>query len=54
MGHSALELAGFGVGLCLSFLKWRLWGGFSPINVLWGQEFSSGPKFWSQVSHLCS
>lgn len=52
VGHSALELAGFWVGLCLSVER-RLLGGFSCINVLWGQELFSGPKSGSWVFLLC-
>ena len=23
-----------------------------PVNIPWGQEFSGGPKSWTQVPHL--
>ena len=52
VGHSALELASFWVGHCLSVER-RLLGGFSPINVLWGQELFSGPKTCSWLFLLC-
>ena len=52
VGHSALELASFWVGRCLSVER-RLLGGFSPINVLWGQELFSGPKSCSWLFLLC-
>lgn len=42
MGHPAPDLAGFWVRF-----GWRPLGGLLPIKVLWGWEFSSGPKSWS-------
>ena len=51
MWHVALEFACIWVGSGLSF-EIEAFGSFLPVSILWGQEFSSGPVSWSQVSLL--
>lgn len=51
MWHVALEFACIWVGSGPGF-EIEAFGSFLPISIPWGQEFSSGPVSWSQVSLL--